>query len=305
MFTWNMEWLMTPATHAELSSRCTRQQPRSHERALPCTPGRKTPPRRTADDLQALAQAAQALRQRHRADVVALQEVDGPAAARLVFQQGWQVDCFESRAHPQKVGFAIRDGVPYRCHGELKALDIDGGSRAGADITLWPGTPRAIRLLNVHLKSGCFDGKLDRSFAPCGKLREQVPVIERWIDARVREGAAFAVLGDFNRHLDKDARQAAGDDESAPLSVFQAWSDNTPVGATLTRATDGERHVPCHAQDTHSRYIDDVLVSSQLLSQVRGLRFVRPNWPELSGGKTGWQGLKLSDHCPVGITLTR
>lgn len=34
--TWNLEWLMTPATQAELSARCQRQQPRSHERALPC-----------------------------------------------------------------------------------------------------------------------------------------------------------------------------------------------------------------------------------------------------------------------------
>ena len=200
--TWNLEWLMTPQTQAELSARCQRQQPRSHERALPCSPGRTPPPARTQADLDALARTAQALHTTRRVDVVALQEVDGPEAARQVFRQGWKLDCFERRAHPQKVGFAIREGVPYRCNSELSDLDVDGSSRAGADLTLYPGTAREVRLLNVHLKSGCFRGDLDRAFSPCRGLQRQAPVVEAWIDQRVREGVAFAVLGDFNRHLD-------------------------------------------------------------------------------------------------------
>ena len=70
--TWNLEWLMTPATQTELSARCQRQQPRSHERALPCTPGRTPPPDRTQADLDALARTAQALHTSQRVDVVAL-----------------------------------------------------------------------------------------------------------------------------------------------------------------------------------------------------------------------------------------
>jgi hypothetical protein len=166
---------MTPQTHAELSARCQRQQPRSHERALPCTPGRKPPPARTQADLDALARTAQALHTPRHVDVVALQEVDGPDAARQVFRQGWKLDCFERRAHPQKVGFAIREGVPYRCNSELSDLDVDGGSRAGADLTLYPGTAREVRLLNVHLKSGCFRGDLDRRLQPLSRLATPGP----------------------------------------------------------------------------------------------------------------------------------
>lgn len=291
--TWNLEWLMSPAVHEELSARCVRQQPASRERALPCTPGRTPPPRRSLADLDALAHHADRLRQREQVDVVALQEVDGPEAARLVFRQGWRVDCFVQRAHPQKVGFAIREGLPYRCNGDLAALDVDGTSRAGADISLWPGTPREVRVLAVHLKSGCFTGKLDRSFAPCQRLQQQVPVVEAWIDQRVREGVALAVLGDFNRHLAKDARFPAGPDERAPLNIIQAWSDQQPPGADLLRATEGQPYLPCNAQDTHSQYIDDILIDRRLADRNANRRFARLSYDPRE------QGRMLSDHCPL------
>lgn len=296
--TWNLEWLLAPADRAELGSRCTSQQARSDEHALPCTPGRAQAPIRTQADFDALARTATQLRDVVQADAVALQEVDGPVAARLVFRQGWQVDCFVKRAHPQKVGFAIREGTPYRCNAELGALDIDGSSRAGADVTLYPGTAREVRLLAVHLKSGCFDGKLDRQFAPCQRLRQQVPVLERWVDDRVREGKAFAILGDFNRHLDKDSRYPAGPDESQPFNVFNALSDNEPVGAVLVRATEDAGSIPCSRDDRHKRYIDDILVSGQLAKRAAQKQFTRLPFAHED------QGRVLSDHCPVVYSLT-
>jgi endonuclease/exonuclease/phosphatase family metal-dependent hydrolase len=295
--TWNLDWLMTPQAHDELAARCVRQQPRSDQRALPCTPGRTPPPTRNTADLDALAGHARQLADRPaglpRADVVALQEVDGPEAARQVFQKGWKLDCFTARAHPQKVGFAIREGLPYRCNGDLSALDVDGSTRAGADLTLWPGTPQAVRLLAVHLKSGCFDGALDRRFNPCERLRQQVPVVEAWIDARVREGQAFAVLGDFNRHLDRDARVSAGPDEAAPLSLMQAWSDQQPPGAALLRATEGQPYLRCDAEDHHSQYIDDILIDRKLAARNGNRRFARLPYDAAD------QGRVLSDHCPL------
>lgn len=291
--TWNMEWLLSPRAYDELAARCVSQQPASQERALPCTPGKAPPPQRTQADFDALARTAAELHDALHADVVALQEVDGPDAARQVFRQGWKLDCFVQRAHPQKVGFAIREGVPYRCQGDYTALDIDGHTRAGADVILWPGTPRAVRLLAVHLKSGCFDGKLDRRWEPCAKLRQQAPVVEAWIDQRVREGQAFAVLGDFNRHLDKDARYPAGPDESAPFNLMPAWSDNEPPGALLLRATVGQPYAPCDARDRHKAYIDDILIDQKLAAQHGNRRFARLSYAPSDEGR------KLSDHCPV------
>ena len=295
--TWNIEWLMTPATHAALLPSCSRTQPRSADRAMPCTPGRMPPAQRTSDDFDALARVAEQLARgtdkSPRADVVAMQEVDGPEAAALVFRQGWQLDCFTRRAHPQKVGFAVRTGIPYRCNGDLTALDIDGGTRPGADITVWPGTPRAVRLLAVHLKSGCFAGALDRNFSPCQKLRRQVPVIEAWIDARVREGTAFAVMGDFNRQLEGDAPRDAGPDEAAPLAMFNAWSDNQPAGAVLVRASSVLPYVPCDQLDGHRGYIDDILIDARLAERYPQRRAARLPFAPADAGR------QLSDHCPV------
>jgi endonuclease/exonuclease/phosphatase family metal-dependent hydrolase len=291
--TWNLEWLMTPSEHQALAARCTAQQPRSDQRALPCTPGRALPPSRTTEDVDVLARTATALRDQQGADVVALQEADGPEAARQVFRKGWQLDCFTRRAHPQKVGFAIREGIPYRCNGDLAALDIDGGTRPGADISLWPGTPHEVRLLAVHLKSGCFSGKLDRQFNPCAKLRQQVPVVEAWVDQRVRDGVAFALLGDFNRQLNKDARYPAGPDEAAPFNLFQAWSDNMPSGAELLRASEGQAYVGCDAKDRHGHYIDDILIDRKLADRHPNRRYARLPFDPGDEGRT------LSDHCPV------
>jgi endonuclease/exonuclease/phosphatase family metal-dependent hydrolase len=295
---WNLDWLMTPRAHDELAAHCVPQQPASDERALPCTPGRTPPPARAQADYEALAGTAVQLRDELQADVVALEEVDGPEAARMVFRSGWQLDCFVRRAHPQKVGFAIREGLPYRCNGDLAALDVDGATRSGADITLYPGTQKEVRLLAVHLKSGCFDGRMDRHFAPCERLRQQAPVVEAWIDQRVREGKAFAVLGDFNRRLDKDARYPAGPDESAPVNLVQAWSDNEPPGALLARATEGQAYVPCDADDHHKAYIDDILIDRKLAARNNNRRFARLPF------KPQDQGRQLSDHCPVVWSLS-
>lgn len=291
--TWNMEWLMTPRVRDELGAHCVNQQPASNERALPCTPGRTPPPSRVQADYDAMARSAVQLHDAQQVDVVALQEVDGADAARTVFQKGWKLDCFVRRAHPQKVGFAIREGLPYRCNGDLTALDVDGSTRAGADITLYPDTPQAVRLLSVHLKSGCFDGRMDRHFGPCERLRQQAPVVEAWIDQRVREGMAFAVLGDFNRHLDKDARYPAGPDESAPVNLMQAWNDNNPPGAILLRATQGQAYVACDADDHHKQYIDDILIDQRLAAQNANRRFARLPFAPQDHGR------QLSDHCPL------
>ena len=293
--TWNMEWLMLPATYDSLAMTCVNGQPPSDQHALPCPePDRSPVPRRSDDDLAALARQAIRL----GADVVALQEVDGPAVAARVFP-GYRVDCFVKRAHPQKTGFAIRADIPYRCNSELGRLDDDGRSRAGADVTIWPDTPYAIRLLSVHLKSGCFTDSLDKTTNPvCARLRSQVPELEAWVDARVHEGMTFAIMGDFNRRLEIDALISAGPNEAAPLALFQALDDGAPVGADLVRATQGEAYVGCSMNDHYDSYIDNVLISRSLASRASQRRFIRLEYDEPDASTR-----VLSDHCPLGLEL--
>jgi endonuclease/exonuclease/phosphatase family metal-dependent hydrolase len=294
--TWNLEWLIAPAHYELMLNHCDKNgQPDSRQRAIPCAPDRPMPPKRQHADLDALARIAASL----AVDVVALQEVDGPIAGALVFRQGWQLACFTSRRHPQKQGFAIAAGIAYRCNPELRALDTDGKSRAGADITLWPNTPRALRLLNVHLKSGCFAGPLFKK-GVCHRLREQVPIVEDWIDARVKAGERFAVVGDFNRRLEKDAQYPAGADESRPTSMFAAWHDDEPRGALLWRATSRLADSPCEANSRYTQgAIDNILLDPVLLANARQVLVSRVTYSAQDAKR-----YRLSDHCPLRVEIS-
>jgi 5'-nucleotidase (lipoprotein e(P4) family) len=280
--TWNMEWLMQAAVRDALLANCVEGQPPSAVRALPCPRGPYPPVARHDDaDIAMMAHYAALA----RADVVALQEVDGPDAAAAVFP-GYELACFVERAHPQKVGFAIRSGIPFRCNGDLVALDDDGASRAGADMTLWPDSPHAIRLLSVHLKSGCFDRPLsDRTNPVCARLQGQVPVLANWAAERHAGAEAFAILGDFNRRLEIDANLPASESMWAALIA----------AAPLARITEDETYRPCRVGERYTAFIDNVVLGGPLAEMRRNL--VHISMTDAPGEAV------LSDHCLMGVDL--
>ena len=171
---------------------------------------------RTAADYRAIARQVTEL----DADVVAFQEVENEAAAWRVFPDSyWNVE-MSSRlpmARPRKcrdrpearlrhlaTGFAIRRGIAYRRNDDLKALGGgDAIQRWGTDITVTADGGQ-LRLLSVHLRSGCWGAKQDRDTkraTTCAVLRAQMRHLKAWSDARRVEGTAFVILGDFNRRL--------------------------------------------------------------------------------------------------------
>lgn len=101
-------------------------------------------------------------------------------------------------------GFAIRRGLASRRNDDLKSLGKgDPFQRWATDITVTDGGPD-LRLLSVHLKSGCWGAGEDRDNGReevCAVLRGQMTHLKEWADTRRAEGTAFVVLGDFNRHL--------------------------------------------------------------------------------------------------------
>ena len=137
-----------------------------------------------------------------------------------------------------------------------------------------------VRVLVVHLKAGCRNRTIDAPLtaadarlpadrqdaiaSDCAMLRYQMPALESWIDAHA--GTAFAVMGDFNRSLlreapfDGDAYRVRldGSRASDPLgpctmrrdhgraivacaamtrALFAEINDDTPKGAVLWRST--------------------------------------------------------------------
>jgi endonuclease/exonuclease/phosphatase family metal-dependent hydrolase len=250
--TWNLDWLTTrSAGDADLPSDVT---PRSE------------------DDFARLAGYAKQL----NADVVAIEEVDGFAAASKIFPRE-QYSIHMTRDHvTQRVGIVVRRGLRYDVNPDVTALSAHH-LRSGADITLHLGGAD-LRILAVHLKKGCREVPLTNTRKRvCEELREQIPPLADWIAARRQEGVPFLVLGDFNRWMDGDDTFLAALRQAAPL----------------VRATEGHSS-PCWGGEN---FIDHVLAGGAAASWMRPdtVRVLVYRETDRS-----WQD-RLSDHCPVSV----
>lgn len=289
--TWNLEWLIAPEAFRVLRGNCVPQgeSPGDRSRYIPCdvAAGKE----RSSQDFAALARYAQRL----DADVIAIEEVDGEAAARLVFR-GYHF-CFSRREAVQNTGFAIRDGLPYRCGPDFVPLSLGDTVRRGTELLLYPGDPRELRLLAVHLKSGCPRGSLDSGKSECTKLARQVPFLEAWIDRQAAAQRPFAVLGDFNRDLLGESG-AARSDNGAQLNVYAEIDDAEPPEADLTNAAAGQPFVNCSAAQNFSGYIDNILLSRTLAARRVPGGFQRVTYATREALQR-----QLSDHCPVAVRV--
>ena len=158
--TWNLEWLTTRPP------------------GDPALPTDVVP--KTAADFAVLKRYAAQL----GADVVAMEEVDGPAAASVLFPSDRYALYFTGDDVVQRVGIAVRRGIAVHRNPDLTGLDLYPEARhhlrSGLDLTLdLPSGP--LRLLAVHLKTGCQRDNLDTSSRPqCATLRGQLPVLRGW-----------------------------------------------------------------------------------------------------------------------------
>ena len=195
------------------------------------------------------------------ADIVAFQEVENAAAAHRVFPASeWRVEM--SRRPPMErsracwdrpaerlghlaTGFAIRRGIAYRRNPDLKALGaINAFERWGTDITV-KADGRQLRLLSVHLRTGCWGEREDRDakrWKTCATLRGQFERLKGWADARRAEGMPFIILGDFNRRL--------------TLPGDWAWRLLSPPPARLRLLTKG---VPFRCDPRFPAFIDHLI----------------------------------------------
>jgi endonuclease/exonuclease/phosphatase family metal-dependent hydrolase len=243
------------------------------------SPGEGEIPRREAD-YERLARYAD----RIDADVVALQEIDGSAAAALVFDAKRYVFHFTSDEDSvQRAGFAIRRGIRFTANPDVLALAV-GGTRRGADVTLHLAG-EDLRLLSLHLKTGCWDDALETASEPCRILVRQLPVLEDWIDARAREGAPFAVLGDFNRRFEP------------PDQFWPEIDDGDPPGVRLTDAVAGVTSRCWNGE--YPRFVDHLVFGAVAAAWIEpgSLHQLVFDPSDARHKRT------LSDHCPVAVTV--
>lgn len=224
--------------------------------------------------------------ERLNADVIAVQEVQSEAALARVFNSERYAFHVAQDGSAQHTGFVYDRRLTVQHLPDYTALNI-GDLRSGAELLVsWSGRP--VRLLSVHLKSGCFDEPLGNG-AECLKLASQIPALERWIDARGEEGVLFAVLGDFNRRLFASTLEP----------VWMDLDDGEPAESDLFSPTNGA-HVQCWKRP-NSEFIDH-LVLSRTLSRA----FVPNSFRELIYDVTDQRHRRtLSDHCPISLVLSR
>ena len=244
---------------------------------------------RTDADYAAMRAYVEAL----AADVIAFQEVESRAAAERVFDPSRYTVEIEQRVgtgrkgecggadragltvNAQRTGFAIRKGLAFDRQPDFTDVQVGNPDlRSGVDVIVRPARGTPIRLLSVHLKAGCSAG--DRNDA-CPVLFQQVPAMERWIDARASEGLRFAVLGDFNRRL-----VMPGD------SVWAEWDDGVPTNADLARSS-GDQSARCNPR--YKDFIDYIVLDRRATAD------------RLDFEEQTFTGEPLSDHCAVSTRL--
>jgi endonuclease/exonuclease/phosphatase family metal-dependent hydrolase len=260
------------------------------------------------------------------ADIVLLQEVSDATAARLVLGPGYDVvgsdELWPTRAIAQNLAIGWRTARwPRPPRAELVEDVAQAGrdgrlTRPGLALSLDLGGGRSLAVLNLHLKAGCRQGRLneatsrapERAFrrqADCAVLQQQVPAIERWADDKLRQGYGVIVAGDFNRDLLREIRdrlpaRTDGSDPAGPAapariaSLVAELSDENPPAAwfTLVRAKRYPKLADCH------RRIDNFLLSRNLdawlLTPARQLATVVLPFDE----PISLDRARPSDHCP-------
>ncbi|WP_052737578.1 endonuclease/exonuclease/phosphatase family protein [Grimontia sp. AD028] len=239
-------------------------------------------------DYEALANFASTV----KADIYAVQEVESVDALKRVFPEdkfdyvisdrastSYECDDFyPEKSTPQRVGFAIRKDINYidTKEDDLNELTLNGKLRYGIAIEL----PDAnLKILNVHLKSGCWGDPISKGWSSCKKLRQQLPILKDWIADNSTDSGVM-VLGDFNRRL-----AAPGD---TTVQYLGAGIYNA-VGVTPG----------CHPK--YPDLIDHILLTPKATDLLK-----QPGIDVYAfGSKKGIarEDKMLSDHCPISVTL--
>lgn len=244
-------------------------------------------------------QMAEMFRRAHM-DVMAFSEVGSKQVLRQVIGSHYLIEISHRATqrgrgyYPQFTGFAIRTGIVYQRHADLKLnADHDDQLRHAVDITLFKGHHPYLRLLSVHLKSQCFY-QSDNFSRSCHLLKLQAIRLKQWIRRRKKEKLPFMILGDFNRRM---------------AHVKNHWflnmlcsDDHYPTSLYLS--TQGQRshcwsRTRLGVMKQFRQYIDHILYNQKAKRYVQSGSFRQITVPFSIAEK-----YHLSDHCPILVRLS-
>ena len=247
--------------------------------------GNKEYPRKD-EDYKRLAGYAKQL----QADVIALQEMENADAVARVFpRKRWNIFVSGRKTSPkwaQRTALVVRKGIEAKRLRDV-ALSDSNRLRYGVDVELVLNG-RKVRVLSVHLKTGCYSWSLNTSTPACWALVQQVPYLKAWIDKRLAEGTPFVVAGDWNRHL------ATPGDE-----MWRALRENGGGSGSNSRLTlVGASEKPKCLGGRYKAFVDHIVLGGEATD------WLAPNgFRELVYAEQGSAFRAPSDHCPVAAKL--
>ncbi|CAK7192763.1 hypothetical protein COMNV_00971 [Commensalibacter sp. Nvir] len=254
--TWNIEWLLSPQDALTYS----------HPRNIRL---------RNDKDFNELRFFISKL----NADVIALQEI---GSIQTLFPKDQYQFLITTDSTAQHSALAIRKGIfhsftQWKDFTALSYVGVHHKVRSALDVTLYT-QKSSLRLLVLHLKSGCSQNNLNTKKDACEILEKQSHFLAQWIRERFEEKQPFLLLGDFNRVLSQDDR------------FFKNLSDFPIFLPTAKQAT------PCWGGNY---FIDGFLLPMEVKrwfidNSLKVLTFNNKNKNDQ---------IKLSDHCPVSISL--
>ena len=302
-----------------------------HEAGVPLRDGAIP---RDASDYERLRQVARSL----RADIVSAQEIGSPTALRLIFPEekyhlivSDQYQRGDEFRPPEQrdifVAFAIsKEKFPeipkvYTLDAlAIRHLDIRNGNAEdrrtrSAMVVEFELEGLPVKLLAVHLKSFCHQWPLfpvededlvtkeefGSRFA-CRTLVAQHAILENWLEQQAAQGIATIVAGDFNRRMNVL--------DSNPTGAEHFWKeldDGSPSGLEFVKGPGGKDEVcwPSHAK-RYDEHIDFVVVDKSILRKGISAEFKKISMGyEEDAEYADRNQQKLSDHCPVLMTLKR
>lgn len=236
------------------------------------------------------------------ADVIAVQEVESSEALQQIWPKD-KYDFYVNMKSPwiQRTGFVIRrsSNLTIGKIGDVYQLGtaFKDHVRHGAELPITINGI-TIKLLSVHLKSGCFEEALNSGYAiprdkangvvTCDVLKNQVTALEKWLDGSIKSNFSAIIIGDFNRRFDSPVEQK----KDPHQSVYAELSDGEPLGAQLFRPTLSFEALPECRGGKSKWLIDHALITSGLMKN-----YVKGSFQQLS------VPMKGSDHCPISFRM--
>ncbi len=275
IISWNLQHLSTPKQNED---------------------GTVTAGRRTNEDLNLLADYAAKL----EGDLLFIQEVSSVEALKRIFANQYDIHISADGRNMKQAILRKAWLVPISQIKPLPSLNINGYLRGGLSLSL-SLNQFEVDLLGVHLKSNCHQIPLSRANNKnCATLKAQIKGLKQWMHQRIHKGKPFVIVGDFNRRFDiEPAPDLSHSLEKTPTNwMWPSLFDHEAKGylAGLVRPNRFMKSL-CH--DSKYAYFIDHFVMNEPAAALVELGSFKEYFTDLDPNILS----RLSDHCPIGLSL--